>query len=86
MVSTTELESAVAVLRRFGARRILLFGSAVTRPESANDIDLACAGIPPQSYYAAVGALITKLKREVDLVDLDESPRRAAIIEKSGKG
>lgn len=85
MVTPEEIDAAVEVLKSFGARRIVLFGSAVDRPETANDLDIACEGVPDRSFYSAAGALITRLKRNVDLVDLKDNERRSAFIEKTGR-
>jgi predicted nucleotidyltransferase len=64
---------AASILRdRFGAKRVIVFGSVV-RPECFtpwSDIDLAAWGIPADQFFRAVGAL-SGLSEEfkVDLVD-----------------
>jgi hypothetical protein len=40
------LTKAVRVARQFGARRLLLSGSALEHPATARNPDLACAGVP----------------------------------------
>ena len=44
-IQEEQLERAVALAKAYGARRLILFGSALTRPEQARDLDLACDGI-----------------------------------------
>ncbi len=67
--------AAAALLReQFGARRVVLFGSA-TRDDTfweRSDIDLAVWGIPREDYFAAV-ARLQELSSEfsVDLVEGD---------------
>ncbi len=67
--------AAAALLRdRFGARRVVVFGSMV-RPGSFtpwSDIDIAAWGIPVDQFFRAVGAL-SGLSEEfkIDLVDPD---------------
>lgn len=76
-------EAARVLKERFGARRVLLFGSLAHAawffPDS--DVDLVVEGIPPADFWrawAAVEALIGD--RPVDLIDPDmasDSLRRA---------
>jgi predicted nucleotidyltransferase len=82
-------ERAAHLLRsRFGAERIVLFGSltdqALFTPWS--DIDLAAWGIPASEFYRAV-AVVSSLSAEfeVDLVDpMDCKPTLRQVIEREG--
>ena len=74
--------------RRFGATRVVVFGSLAHREWFTlwSDIDLAAWGIPPDSFYRAV-AVVTGLSTEfeVELVapeDCQPTLRRA--IEQEG--
>jgi predicted nucleotidyltransferase len=74
---TTETDSLVrqasAALIAAGAREVYLFGSSARGVDSAeSDIDLAVVGLPPESFFRAVGLARRILRRPVDLVDLDE--------------
>ncbi len=87
---TTEIDNlvrqAVAALIEAGAREVYLFGSSarrVDRPES--DVDLAVVGLPPQSFFRAVGLARRVLKRPVDLVDLDEANPFTDYLKESGE-
>lgn len=68
-----EVRAAVDILKEYGAKRVLLFGS-VARGEhhSLSDIDLACEGIAPDKFFKALGRLLSTLGRSVDLIDLKE--------------
>lgn len=73
--------------QRFGAKRIVLFGS-LARDEFGrwSDIDLAAWGIPASDFYRAV-AFVTGYSRtwRVDLVDVEDcSPTLRAAIEQEG--
>ena len=48
-ILSEHLERAVALAKAFGATRLILFGSAVTEPSQARDLDLACDGVIGQS-------------------------------------
>jgi predicted nucleotidyltransferase len=72
---------------RFGAKRVVLFGS-LARDEFGrwSDIDLAAWGIPASDFYRVV-AFVTGYSRtwSVDLVDVEDcSPTLRAAIEQEG--
>jgi len=72
----------------FGARRVVLFGSAVERTlfTQWSDVDLAVWGVPPQQFYEAVAA-VTSVRTDipVDLVDAEQcSEDLKRIIEQEG--
>ena len=82
-------EAAQRLREEFGARRIVLFGSAVERSSFTrwSDVDLAAWGIPPERFYAAV-AVVTSLCADilVDLVDAEQcSEDLKQILEREGR-
>ena len=71
-----------------GARRVVLFGSAVERSSFTrwSDGDLAVWGVLPERFYAAVAA-VTSLRTDipVDLVDAEQcSENLKEAIEREG--
>jgi predicted nucleotidyltransferase len=68
------LPEAVAILKRYGARRIVLFGSLLRdgRFHRASDIDLAVAGMPSKNFFRAGADLMMALDWPVDLKPLEE--------------
>ncbi len=82
-------QQAADLLReRFGATRVVVFGSLAHRSwfTSWSDIDLAVWGIPPDAFYRAV-ALVTRLSPEfeIDLVESAECrPALQRVIEREG--
>ena len=82
-------EEAAAILReRFGARRVLIFGSGAD-PEAFtlwSDIDLAVEGVAPERFYAAVAAVMDLSPDfRVDLIDVQSArPSLRAAIEQEG--
>ncbi|MEI6387918.1 MAG: nucleotidyltransferase domain-containing protein [Spirochaetota bacterium] len=79
-----ELDLAIALLRRLGAKEVYLFGSmARGDADDHSDWDLAVRGLPPQAYFSTLGKLSDSMSRTVDLVDLDEgSPFVAHVLSK----
>ncbi len=81
-------EAAQRLREKFGARRVVLFGSAVEQSLFTrwSDVDLAVWGVPPERFYAAVAA-VTSLRVDipVDLVDAEQcSEDRKKTIEHEG--
>jgi predicted nucleotidyltransferase len=83
-------DAAAALLKaRFGARRVILFGSLVHAAwdTAASDVDFGAEGLSAEAYWKAWGALEDVFpERGVDLVDLDtarDSLRQA--IRRGGK-
>jgi predicted nucleotidyltransferase len=70
--TNTQIERAAAALKAAGAREIYVFGStAKGKGNTASDLDLAVAGLPPAVFYR-MGARVSDLVgRSVDLIDLD---------------
>ena len=73
------------LVKRFGARRVVLFGS-VARGDihKRSDIDLAVWGIPPKDFYRAVAfASGHSRKWKVDVVDAEDCREfvRRSILE-----
>ena len=80
-------EIAAELRRRYGAKKVILFGSLARGDLHAHsDIDLAVRGIPASEYYHAV-AFATGFSKtwKVDLVDVDDcSETLSDVIQKEG--
>jgi predicted nucleotidyltransferase len=81
-----ELTGAVALLRKYGAKRIFLFGS-LCRPgrfKPGSDIDLAVEGIPPKEFIRAAADLMMTFDWPIDLKPFEELDDffRCVILEK----
>jgi predicted nucleotidyltransferase len=68
------LPTAVDILKRYGVKRVILFGSLCRagRFHRGSDIDLAVEGIPPQKFIRAGADLMMSLDWPVDLKPLEE--------------
>lgn len=68
------LPEAVAILKKHGAKRVILFGSLCRegRFHRGSDIDLAVEGLPPQKFFRAGADLMMALDWPVDLKPLEE--------------
>jgi predicted nucleotidyltransferase len=80
-------EIADALKRRFGAKRVLLFGSLARGEfDRWSDIDLAAWGIPAPDFYRAVSfATGVSSSWKVDLIDGEDCPASLrAVIDREG--
>ena len=79
------IDRAVAIAKRWGATRIVLFGSAVDSLAEARDLDLACAGVPGWEFFGMAGEIMMALPVAVDVVFLEDDPAFARHVEKWGR-
>jgi len=69
-----ELIKAVNILRNEGAKKVILFGSLAKKKFRAqSNIDLACEGIDDRRFFNVFGKLLLRLKRPLDLIDLNDA-------------
>ena len=54
-VTEEHIETAKAIARRYGATRMVVFGSAVDDPEHARDLDLAIEGVEGWTIWELAG-------------------------------
>jgi predicted nucleotidyltransferase len=82
MLTDADRKCIVETARKYGARKVFLFGSSAAAHTEAQDIDLAVQGIPPSRFFRFYGELIYSLSKPVDLVDLDcDSPFTQMVSE-----
>ncbi len=64
------LDQAVSIARRYGADRVLLFGSALESPETARDIDLAVGGVDGWEFFGMAAEMEEALPLPIDVIPL----------------
>ena len=79
------LDRAIALAKSYGATRLILFGSAVSAPEQARDLDLACDGVAGWKFYEFGARLEEELQIPLDLVALSPSSKFTSLIEQRGR-
>ena len=79
------LERGAALLRDAGAREVYVFGSTATgKARESSDVDLAVAGLPPETFFATMARLADLFDQGVDLVDLDEVTPFTSYLKERG--
>jgi predicted nucleotidyltransferase len=76
---------SVEIARRFGAKRFLVFGSAVKSGHEARDVDFACEGVAGWKLFQFGAALEEALNIPVDLIPLDEPNDFVRLVESQGR-
>jgi predicted nucleotidyltransferase len=84
MLNEADRSAIVELSRRYGARRVLLFGSSADTAREGNDIDLAVEGVPPSQFFSYFGDLIFSLSKPLDLVDLSRDSKFNRLIARDG--
>ncbi len=74
----------VSLAKGYGAIRLILFGSFLEDPDTAEDFDLACNGVSENIFRLAC-SIENVIKIPVDLVELTPSTRFTRTIERRGK-
>ncbi|MBW1804165.1 MAG: nucleotidyltransferase domain-containing protein [Deltaproteobacteria bacterium] len=83
-----DLPEAVRILKKYGAKRIVLFGSLCNpdRFHPGSDIDLAVEGIPSRDFNRAAADLMMAMDYRMDLKPFEKlTPFFRAMIRKKGK-
>jgi len=84
-VQQKQLDQAVNLAKAYGATRLILFGSALSMPEQARDLDLACDGVMGWELYELGARLEEELRLPLDLIPLTPPSRLTRLIERQGK-
>lgn len=84
-IKKEDIDAAIEISKLYGATKLVLFGSCVDTPETANDLDLAVDGIPGFKIFAFGEQLERKINFPVDIVPLDMKSGFIDYILKYGK-
>lgn len=85
ILTEATLSEAVQALVRMGAKRVVLFGSCATDPNTAVDVDLAVEGIPLDRLLDADVKVHEMLRAPTDLVSREENPTLYDVVVRYGK-
>jgi len=71
-----DIDKAADILKAAGCQECYIFGSVSDgRSHERSDIDIAIRGLPPERFFYVYGLLARQVKRQIDLVDLDDESR-----------
>ena len=72
MVTTQQIDTCIAVAKRYGATKLVLFGSAVHDAANARDIDLLCMGVAGGRFLSMGAERENETGVVVDTIQADE--------------
>ncbi len=84
MITEADQHVIQAICRKYGVKRMLLFGSSVDRTRESRDIDLAVEGVAPRDFFRFYGELMFAVSKPVDLVDLSGRSKFLDLIRREG--
>ncbi|HET6568037.1 MAG TPA: nucleotidyltransferase domain-containing protein [Rhodothermales bacterium] len=84
-VTQDQIQRAVDVAKRYGATRVILFGSAATHPETARDLDLAVAGVLGWEFFGMAAEMEQAARIALDVVPLEPETRFIRYIRERGR-
>jgi predicted nucleotidyltransferase len=84
MLNENEKNIIIEIAKRFGAKRVLLFGSSADPQKRGKDIDLAVEGLPAEDFFGFYGELLFSLPLPVDLVDLASKSKFNQMVRREG--
>ena len=84
-IKQEQIDRIIALAKAYGATRLILFGSGMTTPEKAKDLDLACDGVMGWKLYELGARLEEELQVPLDLIPLTPPTRFTRLIESKGK-
>lgn len=84
-VLQSHIDKALEIAIRFGATKVMLFGSVLEDMEKANDLDIAVLGIDDSKFLLFGGTLDVELGIPVDIVPLSINSPFVEYIKKRGR-
>jgi hypothetical protein len=84
-MSEVSIDRCAEIAREFGVTRLILFGTAAQSPDTARDVDFACAGLEGWDLYRFGAKLEEELGRSVDVVPLRAGDRFSQYILERGR-
>jgi len=85
MVTNEQINKCVEVAKRYGASRLVLFGSAAYDPANARDIDLLCEGVAGPAFFEMAGMMEHETRASVDVVPGVPRTRFVEVNERRGR-
>lgn len=84
-ITQENINSAINLAKKYGATKLLLFGSALHDPQNAKDLDLGIEGIEPSKFFLFGADLEDIILKTVDIVPLELNSLFVEHIKKYGK-
>ena len=84
MISDSERQTIVRMATKYHAKRVLLFGSALSPDKESSDIDIGVEGIEGKDFFKFYGELMCALSKPIDVIDLSITSRFSELVNLEG--
>ena len=85
MLDSADRDAIVSAARRHQAKRVLIFGSALSSSGEAHDIDMGVEGVPPSRFFDFYADVMFSVSKPVDIVDLSVRSSFTDMVRREGK-
>jgi predicted nucleotidyltransferase len=84
MIADKDRQMIKEIAAKYGAKRVLLFGSSLSADKESRDIDIGVEGIEQKDFFTFYGELLFALSKPVDVIDLSTKSRFVELIQREG--
>lgn len=84
MIADTDRQIIERLAKRYGIKRVVLFGSSLSQERQSHDIDIGVEGIAEEDFFAFYGELLCALSKPVDVIDLSAASRFVELLKREG--
>jgi predicted nucleotidyltransferase len=84
MITDKERRIIAEMAAKYGAKRVVLFGSSLSPDRESRDIDIGVEGIEEKNFFTFYGELLCALSKPVDVVDLSTQSRFVELVKREG--
>jgi predicted nucleotidyltransferase len=84
MITDKDRQIIREMAAKYGAKRVILFGSSLSQDEESRDIDIGVEGIQEKDFFTFYGELLYALSKPVDVIDLSRQSRFVELIKREG--
>ncbi len=84
MITDKEKQTIIKTATKYHAKRVILFGSALSPDKESRDIDIGVEGIEEKDFFTFYGELMCALSKPVDVIDLSIESRFSELVNREG--
>ncbi len=84
MITDKEKETIIRTAAKYHAKRVILFGSALSPDKENRYIDIGVEGIEEKDFFTFYGELMCALSKPVDVIDLSVPSRFSELVNREG--
>jgi predicted nucleotidyltransferase len=84
MIADKDRQIIEEIAAKYGAKRVLLFGSNLFPDKESRDFDIGVEGVEEKDFFTFYGELLFALSKPVDVIDLSTKSRFVELIKREG--